>query len=340
VLSLKVTRSLGCILTLTLVAAQVGAQAAPTAPAAPAATPTDPANPPAPLSDALRGEAKESYEAGKLLYGDGDYAGAELKFQRAYELSHDPRLLWNMLVAEKNLRRYAHVEELIHRYLESGGAALSDSDRADAQALLEAIGPFIASVTLTANQPEARVFVDDAEVGRTPLAKPLRVDMGSRKLRVVKPGFKEFTLTQTFSGGAAASVDAALVPDIHEGRLRVSAGPGDGIRIDTRLLGFGEWEGKLPSGVHAVEVSAEGKETWRADSMVTDDQLTTVLVSLQDKPKTGGMAGVPTWIWITGGTLLAAGLGTGAYFLFRPEDKGPPAPTPGSLGTVELPFGR
>jgi PEGA domain-containing protein len=336
VLPLKVTRSLGCFLTLTLAAAQLGAQAAPAA-SAPAAVPS--AGTPAALSDTLTGEAKESYEAGKLLYGDGDYAGAELKFQRAYELSHEPRLLWNMLVAEKNLRRYAHVEELIHRYLETGGAALTDADRADAQALLEAIGPFIASVTLTANQPDARVLVDDVEAGRTPLAKPLRLDMGSRKLRVVKAGFKEFTLTQTFTGGAATSVEAALVPDVHEGRLRVSAGPGDAIRVDSRLLGFGEWEGKLPSGAHAVEVSADGKETWRADSMVSDDQLTTVLVALQDKPK-AGVAGVPTWVWIAGGSLLAAGLGTGAYFLFRPEDKGPPAPTPGSLGTVELPFGR
>lgn len=336
-LSLKATRPLACFLTLTFAAAQLAAQ--PNPGNATGSAPAAPTTPPAPLSDTLTGEAKDAYEAGKLLYGDGDYAGAELKFQRAYELSHDPRLLWNMLVAEKNLRRYAHVEELIHRYLEAGSAALTESDRADAQALLEAIGPFIASVTVNVNQPDARVLVDDVEAGRTPLAKPLRVDMGLRKLRVAKAGFKDFTLTQTFSGGTATAVDATLVPDLHEGRLRVSAGAGDAIRVDQRLLGFGEWEGKLPSGPHAVEVSADGKETWRSDSLVTDDQLTTVLVSLQDKPK-AGPAGVPIWVWIAGGSLLAAGLGTGAYFLFKPEDKGPPAPTPGSLGTVELPFGR
>jgi hypothetical protein len=318
---------------LALVVAPVAAEPAHTAPKAgeaPAAA--------VPLAEALTGEAKANYDAGRLLYGDGDYAGAELKFGRAYELSQDPRLLWNMLVAEKNLRHYAHVEELIRLYLERGGSTLSESDRSDAQALLEAIAPFIASVTLTVSQPEASVFVDDVQVGQSPLAKPLRVDMGPRKFRVAKAGFEDFTLTQTFTGGVATAVEANLVPAVHEGRLRISAAPGDTIRVDTKLVGLGEWEGKLPSGVHAVEVTADGKEPWRADSMVTDHQLTTVLVSLQDKPK--ATAAVPTWLWIAGGSLLAAGLGTGAYFLFRPEDKGSPAPLPGSLGTVELPLRR
>ncbi len=41
-----------------------------------------------------------------------------------------------------------------------------------------------------------------------------------------------------------------------------------------------------------------------------------------------------------GPEVLAVGLGTGAYFLFKPADKGPPPATPGSLATWELPFGR
>ncbi len=121
-------------------------------------------------------------------------------------------------------------------------------------------------------------------------------------------------MTQSFAGGAAVRVDAQLVPDIHEGRLRVSASPGDSIHVDQKLVGLGEWEGKLPSGVHAVEVTAEGKEPWRADSMVTDDQLTTVLVRCRIARSRRAWPGVPTWVWIAGGSVLAVGLGTGAYF--------------------------
>jgi hypothetical protein len=307
---------------------------------APAATgaPTAPAAAPLPLAESLTGEAKESYDAGKVLYGDGDFAGAVLKFQHAYDVSKDVRLLWNVLVAEKNLRHYARVETLLRAYLGTGGSALTEADRAEAQALLDAVAPFVASVTLVVSQPDALVFVDGQEAGRSPLEGPLRVDMGLRQLRVTKAGFRNFELSQAFVGGTSSTVNAPLVVDTHEGRLRVSAGSQASIRIDGKTLGTGEWEGRLPSGIHAVEVSARGKQTWRADSAVRDDELTTVLVSLEDEKV--APAAVPTWMWIAGGSVLAVGLGTGAYFLFKPADQGPPPATRGSIATWELPFGR
>src|SRR5688572_33443050 len=76
---------------------------------------------PAPLSEALTGDAKAAYEGGKLLYGDGDFAGARVKFQAAYETAKDPRLLWNVAVCEKGLRHYAKVVELTKKYLEKIG---------------------------------------------------------------------------------------------------------------------------------------------------------------------------------------------------------------------------
>src|SRR4051812_25337068 len=62
-----------------------------------------------PLSESLSGMAKAEYEAGKILYADKDYANAIVKFQHAFEISHEPRLLWNVAVCEKNLRRYARM---------------------------------------------------------------------------------------------------------------------------------------------------------------------------------------------------------------------------------------
>jgi hypothetical protein len=330
------SRCLGSFVAVTLLAAQGVAQPV----AAPAAAdPSATAVASLPLADALTGEAKESYEAGKVAYGDGDYAAAVLKFQHALDLSGDPRLLWNVLVAEKNQRHYARVEALLHVYLKTAGPALTEADRSEAQALLEAVAPFIANVTVLVKEPDATVFIDDQQVARSPLDAPLRVDMGLRHLRVAKAGFRDFELSQSFAGGTSATVDAPLVAETHEGRLRVSAGSQASIRVDGKIVGLGEWEGRVPSGMHAVEVAARGKQTWRADSAVRDEELTTVLVSLEDTPAQP-VAGVPSWIWIAGGSVLAVGLGTGAYFLFKPADKGPPAATPGSLATWELPLGR
>src|ERR1700723_275589 len=60
-----------------------------------------------PLAQSLPADARRDYDAGKLLFEDGDYATALLKYQAAYDQTHDPRLLWNVAVCQKDLRHYA-----------------------------------------------------------------------------------------------------------------------------------------------------------------------------------------------------------------------------------------
>src|SRR6185503_13375936 len=58
-----------------------GSVKTPAAPATPPPPPAPPATPP--LSEALTGQAQADYQAARLLYGDGDFAGASLKFKQA-----------------------------------------------------------------------------------------------------------------------------------------------------------------------------------------------------------------------------------------------------------------
>jgi hypothetical protein len=289
-----------------------------------------------PLAETLTGMARAEYEAGRLLYMDGDYAGAALKFQLAYEASKDPRLLWNTAAAEKNLRHYAKVVELVERYVAEAGPRLKPEDRAEADALLTTVRAFISTVTLDVQPEGSAVFIDDVQVGVSPM-KPLLVDMGEHRVRVTKQGYQDFTTTQSLQGGAPFSLTVALQPVVHQGRLHVIASPGETISIDGKVVGTGQWEGVLPSGIHTVAVSAAGKRTYQSDVAVQDDQSQAVRVTLESAAppaqKDKGMG--TTWIWIAGGTVLAAGLGVGAYFAFQPEDE---PPVKGSLGTVELPL--
>src|ERR1700753_74112 len=84
------------------------AAGAPEAPPAAAASPAAPA-----LGESLTGAAKEEYETGRILFDNADYSGALVKFRHAYELSSDPRLLWNMGACEKNLRHYVKLLHLV-----------------------------------------------------------------------------------------------------------------------------------------------------------------------------------------------------------------------------------
>ncbi len=302
-----------------------------------------PAPPPPPsLSETLTGNAKSEYEAGRLLFEDGDYPGATLKFAKAYDLSKDPRLLWNVAAAEKNLRHYSKVIVALERYIAEGDDKLSDQDRADAKQLIDTVSAFVGTLDISIDPSDADVSLDDEPIGKSPLAGPLRVDHGSHVLRVKKEGFEDYTVRPKITGGETQKLQIVLKPVVHEGRLRVVAGRGDTISVDGRVVGKGTWEGKLDSGQHSLSVTAPGKQARQLDVMVNDGKLSTSHVVLQSatltKEKDSGFFGGP-WPWVIGGAVLATGAGVGAYFLLKPEDEPAPAPVGGSLnpGTVRLP---
>jgi len=291
----------------------------------------------APLSESLRGMARAEYEAGKILYADGDFSGAAMKFQRAYDEAKDPRLLWNIAAAEKNLRHYVRVFTLVERYLAEANTRLSADDRSEAETLLSTVKGFIGEVTIRVNEAGASISVDDQPLGASPLPGAVKLEMGERKILVRKTGFTDFVVTRGIDGGTATQIDVTLKAEVHEGRLRVVAGAGDSIRIDGKLLGTGQWEGKLTSGIHAVQVSAEGKRPYQSDVGVEDGQLANVRVTLEGNAAAQRGA-APVWPWIAGGAAALAGLSVGAYFLFRPRDEGPPAPVDGSLDPGSIPL--
>lgn len=321
-----------------------GAQPKNASPAAvaPATTPVSPAPaaPPAPLrpslAETLTGDAKSEYEGGKLLYGDGDFAGALVKFQRAYELASEPRLLWNMAACEKNLRHYTKVLTLVLRYQKDGAALLTEEDRQQAADLTQAVSAFVSKLRITVNEAGAQVFVDDEAVGTTPMAEPALIDMGMRRVRIKKDGFKDFDDPQQVSGGGEVSLSVNLEKEVHQGRLYVSAGEKDAIAIDGQVVATGKWEGVVPSGGHTLRVTAPGMRSYQSELSIRDNEVRSVPVTLDPEARQGGSA----WPWIAGGAAVVAGAAVGGYFLFKPKDQAAPPPVAGTLdpGTVQLKF--
>ncbi|MBN1610569.1 MAG: PEGA domain-containing protein [Polyangiaceae bacterium] len=296
--------------------------------------------PPRPLAQTLAGTAKEHYDAAVLLFEDGDAAGASLKFREAYEASKDPRLLWNMAACEKQQRHYAKMIPLLEQYLDQGGPLVSEADRVEARAVLETLQPFVATLNVAANEPDADVFIDGELVGRTPLP-PQRVDMGSRRITVKKPGFVEWTATESIAGGTARAIAATLKPERHVGTLRIDTDSDGAIRVDGRFVGQGHWEGELESGSHSIEVTSPGKQPYEGNTAVLDGQTATLRVALKPRQEPPPV-GLPTWVWVAGGVLLATGVGLGAYALFSQDDPGRAPPIEGTMqpGAIQMPLCR
>jgi PEGA domain-containing protein len=285
--------------------------AAPSASASAAPAPTTPT-----LSDTLTGQAKNDYESAKMLFGVNDFEGALIKFQSAYDQSKDARLLYNMATCESKLHHYAKALGLMRQYVKDGGALLTDQDKADAQAAIQAMEPLTANVTLQVNEAGADVYVDDQLVGKSPL-EPFVLDLGVHKVRVHKDEFQDYAKDLTVNGAGALTATVTLSPIVHEGHLTVSAPSNAAIALDGTAIAIGSWSGSMKSGGHTLRVTAQGMLPYQTEVLLEDGQSRTIDVTLNPEPRKG----LPAWVWITGGAVLAGGAAVGGYFLFKPTSK-------------------
>jgi len=169
------------------------------------------------LGEALTGEAKALYEIGKSSLDAGDVPGALGRFTRAFEMSNDPRLLWNMAACEAGLKHYARAMTLVDRYLGESGALLTDKDRQQAARFRTAAKPLVATVALTSSSNPMKVTVDGEAV---PFSSFLYLDPGKRRVAFSKAGYRGIVRVETVTGGS----DLAWRVDLE--RLRISAPPG------------------------------------------------------------------------------------------------------------------
>jgi hypothetical protein len=202
----------------------------------------------------------------------------------------------------------------VRTYLKDESKVLTDQDKTEAQELVKVMEPFTAKLKVNVDEPGAEVTIDDEIVGTTPV-EPVIVDIGTRKLRVRKSEFEEITRDVPVGGAAQVSLDVKLVKLLHEGRLMVRASNSGTIAIDDKVVGTGTWSGVLPSGGHTLEVTAPKMRIYQTEVLIQDKQSRDLAVTLEAEPSKG----VPAWVWVTGGAVIASGLAVGGYFAFKKD---------------------
>jgi hypothetical protein len=288
---------------------------------------------PVPLAQALSGEARVAYDDAKLLLQNADPAGAVAKFERAYTLSGDARLLWNIAACQKALRHYASASDFVGRYLNQGAAVMTEESRQNALATQQALRAFFSEVTLLGLPAGARLSIDGVPVAVTPLAGPLRVDLGKRQLRVDLDGFEPLSRTLDVPGTTALQVELTLTPKSRTATLAVQTAEDSAIIVlDGKAVGSGRWQGSVPAGAHRVRVTARGRKPYEVSLELAAGSSRTLQIALRDDSG-------PLWPWVAGVVGVSLAAGVGAYLLFKPNEQHVPAPQ-GELGNVQLPLSR
>ncbi|HEV3193277.1 MAG TPA: PEGA domain-containing protein [Polyangiaceae bacterium] len=284
----------------------------------------------APLAQALSGPAREAYASAQVLVNNGDYTGAFAKFGQAYDLSKDPRLLFNMAVCARNMHDYARMQNLLVRYQREAGSSMAADDKADVESALATIRTLVGAVKLSVSEAGAAVRVDGQQVGTTPLADPIVLNLGKHTLTVSKGGFQPVEQALEVAGGSETPVALTLVAQRHVARLVVASDEAATVVVDGQAAAKGRFDEQLAPGPHEVHVTEPGKLPYKAQVDLRDGETRSLEVTLENESH-----GAPIWPWIVGGVVVAAGAAVGGYFLFQPQDQTVGVPD-GRSGTVRL----
>jgi hypothetical protein len=207
--------------------------------------------------------ARRAWDAAKQLAGANDYKGALVEFQRAYELSHDPRVLYNVGVTEKLLTHYARAVDAWEKELKEGASELTPAEVQEIRSSIAIVQQFVTIIDVLASEPDATLSIDDVPVGKTPFPGPVRIDVGKRTVKLSKEGFVDAIQTVDVATGQRVPVTLKLEPLSKTALVAITVGgaPSATVYIDGKDVGPAPFKGELTAERHTVEARSPGYVT-------------------------------------------------------------------------------
>jgi hypothetical protein len=135
-------------------------------------------------------EAREHFSRALELVDAGMLQEAAVEFRRAYDISPNYAVLYNLGQAFAALGRPVEAVDAFERYLAEGGTRIRQPRRAEVDAELARQRSRIATLTLNVEPRDAAVRIDDQELGSGALSSPIRLAMGSHTLIASREGYR------------------------------------------------------------------------------------------------------------------------------------------------------
>ncbi len=159
-------------------------------------------------------EADAHYKRAVGLFNEADYGVALIEFKRAYEIAPAFQVLYNIGETYYQLQDYAGALRTLEKYLADGGEKVPAERKAEVTKELEKLRLRVARIEIMIAEPGVDISVDDVAVGKTPLAEPLLVSAGRRKVTATQPGHPAVVKSMDLAGGDRVKVtfDLAAAP--------------------------------------------------------------------------------------------------------------------------------
>ncbi len=216
--------------------------------------------PPTDVRSTLPDPARHAWDTAKQLADANDYKGALVEFNRAFDLSQNPRVLYNVGVVEKLLTHYARAVGAWNRELTEGAGKLTPGEVVELKNAIAIVQQFVTSIDVTANEADCTLYIDDYAVGKTPFTAPVAIDVGKHTLKLTKTGFVDAVMQVEVASAQKTPVTFKIEPQNKTALISVTVGgaPTATVFIDGKDMGPAPFKGELTADRHTIEARAPG----------------------------------------------------------------------------------
>jgi len=147
------------------------------------------------------------------------------------------------------------------------------------------------SISVNSNPQGARVYLDNAYKGNTPL-NIRDVATGRHKIRIMLSGYEEWTSDITVSSSRVARVTADLKPQAEYGSISINSEPqGADIYLNDKYEGLTPLNLQdIPAGNYMVKITLPGYKEWVDDVTVSPARTARVYIDLESRPEFGSIS--------------------------------------------------
>ena len=273
-------------------------------------------------SENQKSEAAHLKSAADVLMDQDRYADAVVLYQRAYELSSDPALLYNQGRAFEALGDYPTALDKLEMFDREAPPAI----RARVPGLKELITDLrgrIATIVVRTNAPAARLLIRQKDEGIINAEKRLSTRAGTASVEVDAEGYETFRRDVELSAGATLVVEATLTPKKRDALVVVRTTPSSDVLFDGRALGRSPLQVRATAGEHELVARADGYYEQRVPMTLALGDRRDVELELKSTP---GIAS-KWWFWTSIGVVIAGGVATAIVLTHeRPHSSGSFAP--------------
>lgn len=219
-----------------------------------------------PPSPSAVAEARERFQRGLDLSDEGNFTAAMTEFRRAYEITRNPAVLFNISATHEASGHFVEALEAMEQYRRDAPADAVSSHRTELDAAVARLRNRIGTLIVRVEAPGLEVRIDGLPRPSEAFRTGAPISAGRHRVVLIAPNFQSGEHEVDVAGGTTVELNTPLVPSRSSIAFDVNI-PGAEILIDNRAMAVSPVASPLgvAEGNHHVTVRRAGYSTYETD---------------------------------------------------------------------------